>query len=94
VICNRKHTHHDGLSLKNCSSLCVENTPSFLVSLALLGILIVALILVLVLVLVLMLSCRSFLKVRVVLLWVWALPREVTWLPTIVAWIVVVALWG
>jgi uncharacterized integral membrane protein len=90
VICNRKHTHHDGLSFRNCSSLRVENTPSFLVNLALLGILIVALILVLIL----LLSHRSFLEVGVVLLWVWALPRDVSWLPTIVAGIVIVALRG
>jgi hypothetical protein len=92
VICNRKHTHHDGFSLRNYSSLRVENTPSFLVSLALLGILIVAL----TLVLILLLSYRSFLEVGIVLFRVWALPQEVTWLSTIVARIVVVTLrgWG
>jgi hypothetical protein len=62
--------------------------PSFLVNLALLGILIVALILVLIL----LLSHRSFLEVGVVLLRVWALPRDVSWLPTIVAGIVIVSL--
>jgi hypothetical protein len=91
VIWNTKHTHHDGFSLRNCSSLRVEHTPSFLISLSLLGILVVAF----VLVLVLLLSCRIFLKVRVILLRIWALPREVCQLPIIVVGIViVVALWG
>jgi hypothetical protein len=52
--------------------LHVENMPGFLLSFALLGILVV------VLVLVLLLSCRSSLKVGVVLLWIWALPQEVS----------------
>jgi hypothetical protein len=90
VICNRKHTHHDGLSLGNCSSLHVEDTSSFLVSLALLGILIVAPILVLIL----LLRHRSFLEIRIVLPWVWILPREVPRLSIIIAEIVVVALQG
>jgi hypothetical protein len=88
VICNRKHTHHDGLSLENYSSLHVEDTSSFLIRLALLGILIVAPILVLIL----LLRHRSFLEIRIVLSWVRTLPREVPRLSTVVAGIVVAAL--
>jgi hypothetical protein len=77
-------------SLRYSLHLSVEDSSRLLLQFAFLSILIIALILVLVL----LLSCRSFLKVGVVLLQVWALPREVSWLPTIVAGIVVVALWG
>jgi hypothetical protein len=72
--------------------LACRKHAQFLVSLALLGILIVALILILIL----LLSSRSFLEVGVVVLQIWALPREVTRLSIIVAGIVVVALrgWG
>jgi hypothetical protein len=90
VICNRKHTHHDGLSLRNGSSLCVENMPSFVVSLVVLSILITAP----TLVLILLSSHRSFLEIRIVLLRVWTLPREVPCLSTIVAGTVVVTLRG
>jgi hypothetical protein len=66
--------------------------PSFLISLVVLGILITAL----TLLLILLSSHRSFLEIRIVLLQVWTLPREVPRLSTIVAGTVVVTLrgWG
>jgi hypothetical protein len=80
--------------LMNVSSLHVEDTASFLVRLALLGILIVALLLVQVL----LLRHRSLLKIWIVLPWVRTLPREMPCLSTIITGIVVdvVALrgWG
>jgi hypothetical protein len=94
VICNSKHTHHDGLSLWYCSSLHVEDSSGFLLGLALLGILIIAPLLVLVL----LLGHKSFLKILIVLPRVWTLPREMPCLSAIIAGIVndIVALreWG
>jgi hypothetical protein len=90
VIGNKKHTHHNRFSLRYSLHLSVEDSSRLLLQFAFLSILIIAPILVLVP----LLSCRSVLKVRIVLLRVWALPREVTRLSTIVAGIVVVALRG
>jgi uncharacterized integral membrane protein len=74
--------------------LHVEDTSSLLVGLALLGILII----VPILVLILLLRHKSFLEIRIILPWVWTLPREMPRLSAIIAGIVVdvVALrgWG
>jgi hypothetical protein len=84
VICNRKHTHHDGFSLGYCPSLHVEDSSGFLLGLALLGILVIAPLLVLVL----LLWHKSSLKFLIVLPRVRTLPREMPYLSTIIAGIV------
>jgi hypothetical protein len=85
VICNRKHTHHNGLSLWNSSSLHIKETPSFLLDLTLLNILTTDPMLVLLL----LLRHRSFLEIWIILPRIRTLPREMSWLSAIVARIVI-----
>jgi hypothetical protein len=91
VICNRKHTPHDGLSLWYCPSLHVEDSSGFLLGRALLGILVIAPLLVMVL----LLGHKSFLIILIILPRVRTLPREMPCLSTIIVGIIIdiVALW-
>jgi hypothetical protein len=88
VTGNREHTHHYRLSFSYCLHLSVEDMPRLIFNFVILSIPIIILVLIL-----LLLIARCSLKVGVVLPWIGALFREMTWLPTIKTW-VVMALWS
>ena len=74
MIGDRKHTQHHGFPFWNLPSLSIENPPRLLFIFALLSILVI----VLVLSLTLLLISGSLLKIRIVLLRIRTIPREMT----------------